>query len=136
MLYIFTSDKAIDLNQETKDERNKAIGTSFVDTVLLASEQDCILLSEDPLVRNLAYLESGTRGVWSQIVLQYCYAHNHIDKSKFFDATLNLIRWGYQITLLTLCPIHLTTLSLHQIKSGQIPTSQIKLTLPSLRSTK
>ena len=93
---ILTSDKALDLNQQSKDERNEAIGTSFVDTVLLASEPNCILLSEDQSVRNLAYLESGTKGVWSQIVLSYCYAHNHIDLSKYFDAYLYLINWGYE----------------------------------------
>lgn len=92
---ILTSDKAIDFNQESKDKRNKAIGTSFVDTVLLASEPNCILLSEDQLVRNLANLESETKGVWSQIVLYYCYARNYIDLEKYFDAYLKLINWGY-----------------------------------------
>lgn len=93
--YILTSDKALDLNQETKDERNLAIGTSFVDTILLAGEPNCILLSEDQFVRDLAYSESGTRGVWSQIVLYYCYARNYINLSKYFDAYLDLINWGY-----------------------------------------
>lgn len=99
--YILSSDKAIDLNKNTRDERNQAIGSSFVDTMLVASEPNRILLSEDQHIRDLADQESGTKGVWTQIALLYCHAHGFIDKSKFLDATLKLIRWGYQITLVT-----------------------------------
>lgn len=98
--HILTSDKAIDLGRERKDERDKAIGASFADTLLLASEPNRILLSEDQIIRDAAHSESGTKGVWSQTVLYYCYVRGYIDFSKYFDALLELINWEYSFILI------------------------------------
>ncbi len=90
--------RALDISKEEKDERDRVLGTSFVDTVMIAGEPNRILYSDDQWLRYFAQTDSNADKVWTQVVLTYCLQKGSIDYAKFFDCTLQLIRWGYNYT--------------------------------------
>ncbi len=90
--------RALDISKEERDERSRVLGLSFVDTVMIGSEPNRILCSDDQWIRYFARSDSSMAQIWTQVILNYCLQQKSISYTKFFDSTLQLICWGYNHT--------------------------------------
>jgi tetratricopeptide (TPR) repeat protein len=97
---ILPCNRALDINQNKRGELNKTIGSAFVDTVLIASEPNRILYSDDQWLRWYGKLEYGVRGTWTQAILKYCLTQNKISKPLYYQSIFKLISLGYSYTLI------------------------------------
>ncbi|MEQ9237772.1 tetratricopeptide repeat protein [Coleofasciculus sp. E2-BRE-01] len=97
--YILPCRQALTISRDERAKRNEVLGFSSVDTLLIASEPNRILYSDDQWLRYFAYTESGVGGVWTQVVLKYCLQQKSINEEKYRNAILQLIYWGYNYTI-------------------------------------
>lgn len=97
--YILPCRQALTISRDERAKRNEVLGFSSVDTLLIASEPNRILYSDDQWLRYFAYTESGVGGVWTQVVLKYCLQQKSINEEKYRNAILQLIDWGYNYTI-------------------------------------
>jgi tetratricopeptide (TPR) repeat protein len=77
-------------------ELEKLIGTSFAETVLIASEPSYVLLSDDLALRQIADFKIKTKGVWTQVVLMQCYENALIKKSDYCQMIIKLVALNYK----------------------------------------
>ncbi len=92
--------RALDINKDERIELNELIGLSFVDTVLIAGEPGRILYADDQCLRWYASMDAGTPGVWTQVVLNYCFVQQNSNESLYRQATLGLSILGYTYTVI------------------------------------
>lgn len=93
--------RALEIDTGKRQELNEVFGSAFVDTMLIAQEPGRILYSDDQFLRFYAsYKDSLTRGVWTQVVLNYCHQRKFIDEEKYRKATLQLACLGYDYTII------------------------------------
>jgi tetratricopeptide (TPR) repeat protein len=96
--HILPCKRVLTINRDERIELNKMFGSSFVDTLFIASEPGRILYSDDQWLRYYAKTNSGIQGVWTQVIINYCLQQKYIDNSTYCNATLQLIYWGYNYT--------------------------------------
>jgi tetratricopeptide (TPR) repeat protein len=92
--------RALDINANKRKELNDLIGAAFIDTVLIAGEPDRILYSDDQWLRWYANIDSGVKGVWTQVILKYCLTQKSSDESLYHRLTLLLAQSGYTYTII------------------------------------
>jgi tetratricopeptide (TPR) repeat protein len=97
---ILPCNRALDINQDKRRDLNKTIGSAFVDTVLIASEPNRILYSDDQWLRLYGKLEYGVCGIWTQSILKYCLTQDKINKPLYYQSVFKLISSGYSYTLI------------------------------------
>lgn len=95
------------MNQLRRRELNDMLQQHFLDTVLLATQQDHLLFSDDGRLRHYAKTslnsEAGTNfqieGVWTQVLLEHCVNENLLDKTDYDEMTIKLVCSRYYHTM-------------------------------------
>lgn len=86
------------MDREQREKLEKLLGKSFHDTVLLASETDKLLWSDESMLRLLAKKEYNADGIWTQIVLMKCQELNKLDDSTYQKKVIHLVLSNYRHT--------------------------------------
>lgn len=97
---------ALQINQLRKRKFDDAFQSFFIDTLLIASQPDHLLLSDDERLRQYAKTnfsnEIGTDfdidGVWTQVVLQHCVHRNFLDRDEYNKMVIKLVCSNYHHT--------------------------------------
>ncbi len=92
--------RALDINAHERKKLNELIGAAFIDTVLIAGEPNRILYSDDQFLRWYASIDSGIKGVWTQVILKYCLTQKSSNESLYHHLTLLLAQSGYSYTII------------------------------------
>lgn len=95
-----------EMNQLRRREVNDMLQPHFLDTVLLASQPEYLLFSDDGRLRQYAKTslnsDAGTNfqieGVWTQVLLDYCVKQNILDKTDYDEMTIKLVCSRYYHT--------------------------------------
>ena len=96
-----------EMNQLRRRELNDMLQQHFLDTVLLATQQDHLLFSDDGRLRHYAKTslnsDAGTNfqieGVWTQVLLEHCVKQNFLDKTDYDEMTIKLVCSRYYHTV-------------------------------------
>ena len=91
--------KALDLDRDRCQELNQVFNVAMLDTMLIATEPGRILYSDDQFLRWYGRAEYGTKGVWTQVILNYCLLERSVNESRYYQTVLGLIRKGYSYTV-------------------------------------
>ena len=95
-----------EMNQLRRRELNDMLQPHFLDTVLLASQPEHLLFSDDGRLRHYAKTslnsDAGTnfqiKGVWTQVLLEHCVNQNLLDKADYDEMTIKLVCSRYYHT--------------------------------------
>ena len=95
-----------EMNQLHRRKLNDMLQPHFLDTVLLASQPEHLLFSDDGRLRHYAKTslnsDAGTnfqiKGVWTQVLLEHCVKQNLLDKSNYDEMTIKLVCSNYYHT--------------------------------------
>lgn len=82
--------EALGINTKIKNEFDRILGKSFVDSILLAKQPGCLLYSDDASLREMAYALYGFEGIWTQALLMYCQHEGALEKEGYNSATIKL----------------------------------------------
>ena len=74
------------------------IGSSFMDTILIAKEKDALLCSDDFILRILAETEFGVGGIWTQVFLIFALNNSSLNSADYKNATIRLAILNYRYT--------------------------------------
>ena len=96
----------LEMNQLRRRELNDMLQQHFLDTVLLASQSEHLLFSDDGRLRHYAKTslnnDAGTNfqidGVWTQVLLEHCVQQNRLDKADYDEMTIKLVCSRYYHT--------------------------------------
>jgi tetratricopeptide (TPR) repeat protein len=96
----------LEMNQLRRRELNDTLQQHFLDTVLLASQPEHLLFSDDGRLRHYAKTslnsDAGTNfqidGVWTQVLLEHCVKQNLLDKADYDEMTIKLVCSHYYHT--------------------------------------
>jgi hypothetical protein len=88
----------LSIARERKEQLSQALGQSSFETILIASEPNYVLFSDDWKLRSLAKYEHGSNGVWTQAVLMYSEKHQLLERAKYNEATIRLVVSNYHFT--------------------------------------
>ena len=97
---------ALQINQLRKRKFDDAFQSFFIDTLLIASQPDHLLLSDDGRLRQYAKTnfsnDIGTDfdidGVWTQVVLEHCVNRDILDRSEYNKMIIKLVCSNYYYT--------------------------------------
>ena len=97
----------LEMNQLRRRELNDMLQQHFLDTVLLASQSEHLLFSDDGRLRHYAKTslnnDAGTNfqidGVWTQVLLEHCVKQNFLDKVDYDEMTIKLVCSRYYHTV-------------------------------------
>lgn len=95
---ILPCNAALHVKRARKTELEETIGKAFVDTILIASEPGNLLYSDDERLRALAKTEYNVDGVWTQALLMNCQNKNFLDKDRYHDMVIKLVKSHYYRT--------------------------------------
>ena len=95
-----------EMNQLRRRELNDMLQQHFLDTVLLASQPEHILFSDDGRLRHYAKTslnsDAGPNfqidGVWTQVLLEHCVNQNLLNKADYDEMTIKLVCSNYYHT--------------------------------------
>lgn len=103
---VYPVTSALQINQRCKQKLDDVFQPFFIDTLLIASQPECLLLSDDEQLRR--YAETGLNsdtganfhidGVWTQVVLEHCANRNLLDKIEYNKMTIKLVCSNYYHT--------------------------------------
>ena len=96
-----------EMNQLRRRELNDMLQQHFLDTVLLASQPEHLLFSDDGRLRHYAKTslnsDAGTNfqidGVWTQVLLEHCVNQNLLDEVDYNEMTIKLVCSRYYHTV-------------------------------------
>jgi tetratricopeptide (TPR) repeat protein len=89
---------ALDMEQGERQELANLVGTSFFDTLIIASEPGNLLYSDDWALRQVAKARFELDGAWTQVVLLSCQEHNVLEQSEYSEIVVKLVRSHYRYT--------------------------------------
>lgn len=97
---------ALQINQLRKRKFDDAFQSFFIDTLLIASQPDHLLLSDDERLRQYAKTNFSNQigadfdidGVWTQVVLEHCVNRNLLDRTEYNKMVIKLICLNYYHT--------------------------------------
>jgi tetratricopeptide (TPR) repeat protein len=89
---------ALTVKRDARAKLGELIGPSFVETVLVATDEDRVLYSDDGPLRELAKVEYGVSGVWTQTVLMSLHKRGHISDDKYAQCVVKLACSNYRHT--------------------------------------
>lgn len=93
---VTTVTAALDIQLEERRTWSDAIGSEFLDAILLAKEEGRILLSDDHLLRRIAQSEYSIEGTWTQIILLKLKADKLISNESYCNSTIELTKLHYR----------------------------------------
>jgi tetratricopeptide (TPR) repeat protein len=97
---ILPCNRALDINKNERDRLEEHISPAFIDTALIAGETGRILYSDDQWLRWYAHGDSDIPGVWTQVVLKYCFVQQSSNEPLYRKAVLRLAARGYTYTII------------------------------------
>jgi hypothetical protein len=89
---------ALDMYQDERRELEKLVGTSFFDTLLIATEPGNLLYSDDWALRQIAKARFKLDGAWTQVVLMRCQELTILEQSEYSEIVVKLVRSNYRYT--------------------------------------
>lgn len=89
---------ALSVKRQQRKHLESLIGSSSIETVLIASEPGNILYSDDERLRSLAKGEFGVNGVWTQVLLMKCLNEGIIKREKYNESVIQLVSHSYRHT--------------------------------------
>ena len=89
---------ALNMKRSQKIEYDSRLGQSFIDTILIASQDGNILYSDDGILRAIAKESFNAEGVWTQILLMDCMNRNALEKEKYNKMIIDLVNLHYHHT--------------------------------------
>ena len=89
---------ALGIRREARRKLGELIGPSFVDTVLVAADENMVLYSDDMTLRNLAKVEYNVPGVWTQAVLLRLKEEGLVSDDLYREAVVKLACLHYHHT--------------------------------------
>lgn len=95
---ILPCNAALDIPRDERLELEELIGTSFSDTILIASAPGNLLYSDDWALRQVAKAKFYIDGVWTQLVLMHCQNINVFEKDDYNEAVIKLVLSNYHYT--------------------------------------
>ncbi|MCC5669986.1 hypothetical protein LC653_40850 [Nostoc sp. CHAB 5784] len=87
---ILPCNAALDIPRDERLELEELIGTSFSDTILIASDPGNLLYSDDWTLRQVAKAKFDIDGVWTQLVLMHCRNINILEKDNYNEMIIKL----------------------------------------------
>lgn len=79
-----------------KKEKDKLLGISFNDSIIVSKEKDCILYSDDLFLRLLCFNEDKINGISTFNLLMYLEQNKYIEGQKSLDYLEKLIKLNYR----------------------------------------
>ena len=95
---IIPCNAALDMKRDRKQQLDEMFGSSFIDSILIASEPGNLLYSDDERLRSFAKGEFNVDGTWTQVVLMYCLNINILEKAKYNEMIVKLACFHYYHT--------------------------------------
>jgi tetratricopeptide (TPR) repeat protein len=89
---------ALNMTVENRQKFNDMVGQSFIDTILIASEPENLLYSDDLLLRSFAKAEFGVDGIWTQILLMHSVEKKIIERNEYNKVIIKLACSHYYFT--------------------------------------
>ena len=89
---------ALDMKRDRKQQIDRMFGSSFIDTILIASETGNLLYSDDERLRSFAKTEFNVDGVWTQILLMHCLNIKALERNKYSKMVIKLVSAHYHHT--------------------------------------
>jgi len=97
---IIPCDAALNMKRDRKQHLDRMMGSSFIDTILIASKSGNLLYSDDERLRSFAKREFNVDGAWTQIVLMYCLNTNVLEKANYNEMIVKLVcSYYYHISI-------------------------------------
>ncbi len=87
--------ESLSIDPDKKREYYSIIGQASHDTILLASQENALLYSDDGLVQGIANELYGVKSVWTQFLLSDLVLENENTKSHLDDTAITLLRSHY-----------------------------------------
>ena len=112
---------ALEVSSAQKSEYDKLLGSSFVDTMLIAGTEGRLLYTDDMAFRGLSNNEQGIPGVWTQVLLMGMQETGHLSREAYHKAAIRLVLFNYRHT-----SINGDILVEAARESGWLPTEQFK----------
>ncbi len=89
---------ALTVKRVQRQQLEKMIGASPVETILIASEAGRLLYTDDGHLRSLARNEFKVNGVWTQVLLMKCLSERILDRDKYDECVIQLASLNYRHT--------------------------------------
>ncbi len=89
---------ALNINREKRDQMIQAVGLSFADTILIASEKNLILYSDDFWFRVIVLNEHQIFGVWTQPLLLSMLDSGALEIDEYRKCVISLASLNYYHT--------------------------------------
>jgi hypothetical protein len=91
---------ALTMKRDQRRQLEKMIGSSSIETVLIASEPGTVLFTDDEPLRVLAKREFNANGVWTQVLLMKSLNDGTLDRGKYNECVIQLINLNYRHTII------------------------------------
>ena len=86
----------LELESERRDKLNKILGKSFLETAMIATQNDnYIMLSDDYVFRTLSKNDLKVKGIWTQVLLMNLLDKNKITDEEYGGFVLQLLQMNY-----------------------------------------
>jgi|GEM_PF-1753643 len=86
---------ALSINRQYRLQLYEVTGQSFIDTALIAQDDEYVLLTDDLYLRQLARNEVKAQGAWTQVVLFYLMEIKHISREEYSEHVMKLLDLNY-----------------------------------------
>ena len=87
---------------EKRKELKEILGMSFLETILIAKEQNSPLYTDDFGTKALAKSEEfNVLGVWTQVIMMHALAGKQMTDEAYNKATIRLVQLGYRHTTIS-----------------------------------
>ena len=93
---IKTCEKRFDFDEEMILKLEKTIGKSFIDSILIACDENNLLLSDDLYIRKISEDVFKSNGIWTQVLLMFLYNRNIINESDYHKYVIDLVCMNYR----------------------------------------
>jgi hypothetical protein len=87
--------RLLDLGKPKKDDLDGILHAVFADVVLIASEPEHVLFSDDERLRTLARSEWQIDGVWTQSFLKFLAKQGTLTTQQYHEATIKMVFMNY-----------------------------------------
>ncbi|MEN6554196.1 MAG: hypothetical protein ABFC34_15060 [Methanobacterium sp.] len=89
---------ALKINRNKRVQFNNLLSKSFMDTILIASDEGNLLYSDDGPLRLIAKEKFDVNGIWTQAVLLECLKRNNLKIDGYNKAIVKLLSFDYNST--------------------------------------
>jgi tetratricopeptide (TPR) repeat protein len=90
--------EALLLDHKEREQLYKIFGHSFVDSILIAKQEQTLLLSEDERLRSFALGTYKVEGIWTQVIAQQLLTIQEIDSQTYQEMVIKLVNSNYIFT--------------------------------------